>query len=349
MAPKQKRAPHTGRKSGPSSGSVLARATKLVHEICCVAGDADLIENIRQEGWPKPLARSIERFDTPALFDWLVRVINFAGVSDQAAREYLRKHASVTWLEVSYRLSKQPQCPKLLSYWHFHQCGYTKQKRTCARPDLIARCPLPKHKLRNGRLNQTVYSLYLFLRDIADEDLVNWIDSRLSQVSPIPERSRLRRWRESLLGPLRHVFGLGDKILSMAFSDLLLAAQDARTHWHELGGSFVAVDTLVHKFFSRTGIIKTLGVEHPYGPACYGEGGCKEVLGKIARRIDAQEFNKNFPKRFPRFVQHAIWRYCAIDELNVCNSVRIPDTQRCKLSWCRVYGQCARNPIAASN
>jgi len=29
------------------------------------------------------------------------------------------------------------------------------------------RCPLPRHALRNGRLNQTVYSLFLFMRDVA--------------------------------------------------------------------------------------------------------------------------------------------------------------------------------------
>jgi len=38
---------------------------------------------------------------------------------------------------------------------------------------------LPKHNLRNGRLNQTAYSLFLFIRDIADGDLVGWIDGQL--------------------------------------------------------------------------------------------------------------------------------------------------------------------------
>jgi hypothetical protein len=33
--------------------------------------------------------------------------------------------------------------------------------------------------LRNGRLNQTAYCLYLFIRDIADGDLIGWIDQRL--------------------------------------------------------------------------------------------------------------------------------------------------------------------------
>ena len=44
-------------------------------------------------------------------------------------------------------------------------------------PITSARCPLPSHDLRNGRLNQTAYSLFLFIRDIADGDLIGWIDA----------------------------------------------------------------------------------------------------------------------------------------------------------------------------
>jgi hypothetical protein len=41
--------------------------------------------------------------------------------------------------------------------------------------------PLPTHRLRNGRLNQMAYSPYLFIRDVADGDLISWIDRRLAQ------------------------------------------------------------------------------------------------------------------------------------------------------------------------
>lgn len=342
MAPKQKRAPKSKADQSVSRQSALAAAARLVRQICCVAGSATLIEDARSHGG---LGRAIERFDTPALFDWLMKVISFQGVSDRAASEYMRKHGSVTWLEISYGLSKRPKCPKLRGYWNFHQCGYSKSKGTCTRPDLIARCPLPQHRLRNGRLNQSAYSLYFFIRDIADDDLVNWIDWRLWDASPGSERSRLRRWREALLGPLRNVYGVADKVLSMAFSDLLLAAQNARTHWHELGGSFVAIDTLVHKCLVRTGIIQTLGRRHPYGPSCYQPMGCAPAIERLARKIDAREFNASYPQVFPRFVQHAIWRYCAIDHFNVCNSVKIADHKPCQNIYCRVFRRCAKRPV----
>jgi hypothetical protein len=69
----------------------------------------------------------------------------------------------------------------------------------------------------------------------------------------------------------------------------------------------IAVDTLVHKFLHRTGILARLGAGHAYGPACYAPAGCAEILERIAANIDARRFNPAFPATFPRFVQHAVW------------------------------------------
>jgi hypothetical protein len=76
-----------------------------------------------------------------------------------------------------------PPCPKLKSYWQFYDCRYEKTRHTCAQPNHIAACPVPTHRLRNGHLNQLAYSLYLFIRDVADGDLVGWIDDRLDQAT----------------------------------------------------------------------------------------------------------------------------------------------------------------------
>ena len=187
-------------------------------------------------------------------------------------------------------------------------------------PNHYSRCPVPKHRLRNGRLNQTAYSLYLFLRDIADCDLVNWIDAQLSQVAAIHASgpNYITAMRESLLGPLRHIYGVADKVLAMALASILLAAQDARTHWHETGGSMIAIDSLVHNFLHRSGILTELGAMHPYGPRCYAKNGCADIIETISSRIDARQFNKSFPAHFPRYLQFALWRWCSMDALNVC-------------------------------
>ena len=34
------------------------------------------------------------------------------------------------------------------------------------------------------------------------------------------------------------------------------------------------------------------------------------------------QFNRTFPKVFPRFVQLAIWRYCSEKALDICNGNR---------------------------
>jgi hypothetical protein len=334
------------RKLPPLSQPALRYSVQLVLHICRISGTHTLIEDNRSAGAPITLGQAIERLDTPALFNWLVDALSYQGISDRVAYDYIAKHGSVTWAEIEYRLSKRPSCPKLKSYWHFHGCGYEKTSRSCSHPEYLARCPLPKHRLRNGRLNQTAYSLFFFLRDIADSDLVNWIDGQLSFAMLSGEANRIPAMREALLGPLRHIHGVADKVLGMTFSMILLAAQDARTHWHETGGSMIAIDTLVHKFLHRTGIIAKFKAKHPYGPRCYDKNGCADIIEKISSRIDAREFNKTFPRSFPRFVQFAIWRYCAQEGLDICNSNRIDDRKRCQVRWCRLFGRCARHPIS---
>jgi hypothetical protein len=50
--------------------------------------------------------------------------------------------------------------------------------------------------------------------------------------------------RTALIGPLRHVHGISDKVLSMALSSLLRAAPGTKQHWFETRASMIAIDTL---------------------------------------------------------------------------------------------------------
>jgi hypothetical protein len=132
---------------------------------------------------------------------------------------------------------------------------------------LIKICVFPYQSL--FRLKVT----FLFMREVADGDFIGWIDRQLCVlVSQGPDR--LAALREAIFGPLRNVYGVADKVLAMAMSSLLLAAEVRRQLWLEVGGTFVAVDTLVHNFLHRTGILNRLSADHPYGDRCYGPGGC---------------------------------------------------------------------------
>ncbi len=231
--------------------SALDHATRLIHRVCCLAGEPDLINEIRTDN--TAIRSAIKERDTPALFDWLMAMLSYQGISDQVAHDYMEQHGQVTWHEIERALANNPSCPKLQSYWQFHGCRYHKTSRTCAEPDHIAHCPLPTHILRNGRLNQTAYSLYLFIRDVTDNDLVTWIETQLTSAADPVDANRLGRMRHGLLDPLRHVYGASDKVLSMALSVLLMAAPKKMRLWAEVGASMVAIDTLVHNFLVRTG------------------------------------------------------------------------------------------------
>jgi hypothetical protein len=326
-----------------ADSSALVHATRLVHRVCCLAGSADFIDEVRTEN--RALCVAIKGHDTPALFDWLMAALSHQGVSDRVSSGYMDRHGRASWHETESALGNEPSCPKLSSYWNFHRCGYHKTTRTCSEPDHIDYCPLPTHNLRNGRLNQTAYSLYLFIRDIAGDDLVRWIRGQLASAADTTDVSEARN---ALLDPLRNVYGVSDKVLSMALSTLLIAAPRTMSHWAEVGYAMIAIDTLVHNFLFRTGILHRFDADHLYGVACYRDGGCVDIVQIVAEQIDARQFNPRFPKTFPRFVQHAIWRYCAENGLDVCNGNRINDDNRCNNVYCRVRKICDRVPLRSN-
>jgi hypothetical protein len=317
--------------------AAVAHAIRLIHQVCCFAGSFDLFEDFRD----KDLVAAVAQHDTAALFNRLMHDFSFQGISDEIAANYMARHGQASWRSVRKNLAERPSCPKLKTYWHFHACRYEKTSRTCAEPDHIATCPLPTHRLRNGHLNQIAYSLYLFIRDVADGDLVGWIDDRLGQANgqtgldPVTQAN-------ALIEPLRNVYGISDKVLAMGLSNILIGAADVRPNWLKVGVQLIAVDTLVHNFLARTGILRRLKASHPYGPGCYHRSGCAEVIRLVAEQIDARQFNRGFPQVFPRFVQLAIWRYWSQQGLDICNGNRVDDRHCCQNRHCRLYRLCDR-------
>ncbi len=104
----------------------------------------------------------------------------------------------------------------------------------------------------------------------------------------------------------------------------------------------IAVDTLVHAWLHRTGILRQHGVEHLYGPKCYGAGGCVDVIERLAQKVDARIYNPAFPAYFPRFVQVAIWEFCAEGGRGICNGRKIDDRFPCQQIFCPARNGCAR-------
>lgn len=342
------RSPPIGLLSERVTPSDFAYAKRHVELVCQLAGSPELIDDAKAALRKARVPTAIRTRYTPILFDYLVRTFSFQGVSDAAAEAYLNQHGGVTWHEIEASLNQAPSCKKLQSHWAFHRCDYRKSLGTCAVPTELSRCPLPGHPLRNGKLNQMAYSLFLFIRDVTDNDLVGWIDQQLACASDESHIADFTVLAAALVRPMREIFGVSDKVVTMALSDLLLAGGAGRPFWQQVGGSMIVIDTLVHNFLHRTGIIHRLGSVHAFGQACYQPAGCAEIIRTIAEKIDACVFNSTFPPVFPRFVQHAIWRYCSQAGLDVCNGNKINDRRRCNNVYCRLFESCDRRPLRRS-
>jgi hypothetical protein len=202
--------------------------------------------------------------------------------------------------------------------------------------------------LRNGSLNRMAYGLYLFIRDVCEGDLVRWIDRQLAAVPDQNSADYAERLGKVLIEPLSHVHGASNKVLSMALADLLIGADPQRELWVLAGQHMIAIDTLVHNLLHRTGTLEAFNAHHAYGPRCYGPGGCADIVRQLAHQIDASAFDPTFPIVFPRFVQHALWRFCAQAELNVCNGNQIHDDAPCDNTQCQFFESCARVPLRSA-
>jgi hypothetical protein len=67
----------------------LAYAVQLVHATCCLAGSASYLADGRADLRDRGIIRAVKDHDTPALFDWLVEILSFQGISDSVAAGYI--------------------------------------------------------------------------------------------------------------------------------------------------------------------------------------------------------------------------------------------------------------------
>ena len=319
------------------------RTLGLIEPILALA-DRNYIHSIRSEFARVGIDAAVADHDSAAIFDWLLATFQYQGMSDRSVEGFAKEHGAVGWDDLASATDGRPRCNRLWSYWHFHDCGYRKRARTCAEPHNLHDCPLPGLPLRNGRLSQNAFALYFFMRDVCDGDLVGWIDDRLGQVAW--ERGQDgSEFARAILEPMGYIHGVSSKVLSMALADLLLGADPKRDRWVAAGASMIAIDSLVHNFFHRTGTLARHGAEHPYGDRCYQPGGCIDLVRGIADRFDARTLNPDYPERFSRLVQHSIWAFCAQSQWNICNGNQINDRVGCRNRLCVCWDRCGRKVI----
>jgi len=289
------------------------------------------------------IQEAVARRDSGPICDFILSLVSLQGISDLVAFNWDARHGGIRLAEVDADLRTDPSCPRLRSFWRFRGCGYRKGSGTCAEPDHQPRCPLPRHPLRKGQLNVAAFGLGLFVRDVCGGDIVSWLDASLAHADLGPDTpNRAATLGMAVVAPLSATEGFSSKMISMIFAELLLVGDPGRERWVTAGAGMIAVDSLVHNWLHRTGALHRCDAEHRYGPACYAPGGCADILRRFAETVDARQFNSAFPATFPRFVQHAIWRFCAEGGENICNGRRIDDLGRCGQRHCPAFARCDR-------
>src|SRR6202030_225915 len=83
--------------------SAIDHAVRVVHSVCCLAGSATLIDDMRADLRPEGILSAIQRHDTATLFDWLVAALSYQGISDQVASKYMERYGSATWADIDQK------------------------------------------------------------------------------------------------------------------------------------------------------------------------------------------------------------------------------------------------------
>jgi hypothetical protein len=250
------------------------------------------------------------------LYQYLMEAFLFTGGSDQSNEGHYLKQKNKPSFNKIRKALVSAECPKLVSFDSFTDCGYRKMARTCNKPELIETCPLPKFDMKRETLNQMVISLYLFLRDVCHNDFYRFVQAQFDLVKG--ESYRVKTQVESFIETFSQVYNVGPKLIDMAFSHLFLTPYPG-WDYQAVGAEMVAIDTLVHNFLARTGTLDEYKRPHKYGLACHTQKGCVGVIEEIAQGIDCRKYNPNYPAYFPRLVQLYIWDYCASNGENICN------------------------------
>ena len=153
---------------------------------------------------------------------------------------------------------------------------------------------------------------------------------------------------ERLVGPLRHVYGVADKVLMMTLSSLLLGS--GKPVWTDVGASMIAIDTLVHNFLHRTGILQRLGALHPYGSRLLqGQRLRRHHSPRSQASSTPASSTQRFPATFRGSCRTRFGGTAHKATLNMCNGNRIDDRQPCQNGQCRLYWQCDRKPLFERN
>ena len=95
-APNQNHPGRNKRKGGTAASSrsrprgALDHAVRVVHGVCCLAGSASLIDDIRAELRSEGVPSAIRQHETGTLFDWLIAALSYQGITSIIVDKFTR-------------------------------------------------------------------------------------------------------------------------------------------------------------------------------------------------------------------------------------------------------------------
>ncbi len=290
--------------------------------------DLDYVDNVRSR-WS-----SLKGAGPEVIASTLYEIANYQGMSDRAASSWLVTNGNPDFLELADRLTRE-QCACAASAAGINNCGYLRSQNVCSHPALLSLCIVPTIPARKGQLARLAVALSYWAAALPDQCLVAWARSKLKRGDP-------RSGAAAMVEDLKSLPGVSDKVASMIASDIAIGLSARRPALFASGASVVVVDSLVHNLLLRSGAILAEGKPHTFGSACYATDGCRDLIVRFSETIDARRYNSAWPQTAPRMLQHALWRFCAGNEFNVCNGNQIHAGTKCKTSICPARRRCAR-------
>jgi hypothetical protein len=73
--------------------SAVDHATGLILRVCHLAGSASFVADAREALEAEGVHAAVHTRNTAALFDWLVSILSYQGISDQVAFDYMEPMA----------------------------------------------------------------------------------------------------------------------------------------------------------------------------------------------------------------------------------------------------------------
>ena len=109
----------------------------------------------------------------------------------------------------------------------FKGCGYRKTTNTCHEPAFGRTCPLPAFDMKRGALNQMVFSLYFFLRDVCRRDFYTYVREHFGDCQQTDKA--MSELLQNFIGKITTIANVSPKLAHMALAWLFLTRSPVGT------------------------------------------------------------------------------------------------------------------------